>query len=123
MKLCVALLSVAAFAEAPDRFFDKRIAPILEKRCLSCHNQELNDGGISFVDRDSLLRGGRLGAAVVPGKPDQSVMIQAVRHTGEIKMPPGPKLSPKDVALLTEWVRRGAIWGTKLRGNSPDIHR
>jgi hypothetical protein len=99
----------------PARFFDSRVAPILSKRCLPCHNEELKDGGVSFVDRDSLLKTGRRGAAVVPGNPDASVMIQAIRHDGDVKMPPGPKLAARDIAILTEWVRNGAVWGTKLR--------
>jgi hypothetical protein len=99
------------------RFFDTRVAPILTRRCLGCHNEELKDGGVSFLDRDSLLRGGRRGAAVVPGDPEGSVLVQAIRHDGDVKMPPGPKLSARDVATLTDWVRNGAVWGTKLRGS------
>ena len=99
----------------PARFFDTRVAPILTKRCLGCHNQELKNGNISFLDRDSLLRGGRRGPVLVPGKPEQSLLIQTLRHDGDIKMPPGPKLSPRQIATLTEWIHLGAPWGTKLR--------
>lgn len=108
-----------AFAQASSkddvRYFDTRVAPILTKRCLGCHNQELNDGGISFLDRETLLKGGSRGPAVVPGEPEDSVLIHAVRRDGELQMPPGAKLPSRDVATLTEWVKRGAPWGTKLR--------
>lgn len=108
-----------AYAQTPSksdaRYFDQRVAPILIKRCLGCHNQELNDGGISFLDRETLLKGGSRGPAVVPGQPENSVLIHAVRHDGDFKMPPGAKLPSRDVATLTEWVKRGAPWGTKLR--------
>jgi hypothetical protein len=107
-----------AFAAQPPndaRFFDGRVAPILARRCLGCHNDQLNDGGISFENRDSLIRGGGRGAAIVPGKPEESVLIHAVRQDGNLMMPPGGKLSGKDVATLTEWIRRGAVWGTGLR--------
>ena len=119
---CLAAVSAAALAQKPakddaGRYFDKRVAPILSKRCLGCHNNDLNDGGISFLDRDSLLKGGGRGPAVVPGKPEDSVLIHAVRQDGDLKMPPGGKLSARDTAVLTEWVRRGALWGTKLRPN------
>ena len=116
---CLVVLSGAAFAQKPPtnaaRFFNARVAPILSKRCLGCHNEELKDGGISFLDRDSLLKGGSRGPALVPGKPEESVLIHAVRQEGDLKMPPGAKLSPQQIATLTEWINRGAPWGTKLR--------
>lgn len=118
----LAVLCVLAFpslaVDRPDRdvrFFDQRVAPILTRRCLGCHNDQLNNAGISFLDRDSLLKGGTRGPAIVPGKPDLSVMIEVLRHDGEIQMPPGPKLPPKEIAILTQWIQRGAIWGTRLR--------
>lgn len=97
------------------RFFDTRVAPILTKRCLGCHDQQLKGGDISFLDRDSLLKGGSRGPAIVPGKPDESLLIQALRYDGDLKMPPGIKLSSRDIATLTDWIKRGAPWGTKLR--------
>lgn len=93
-----------------ERFFDKRVAPILTRRCLPCHNRELKNGGISFLDRDTLLNG-----AVVPGKPDESALVGALRHDGEVQMPPGRKLPPKQIAILKEWIERGAVCGSKLR--------
>ena len=108
-----------AFAQVPSkagvRFFDTRVAPILTRRCLGCHNQELNDGGISFLDPQTLLKGGSRGPAVVPGQPEDSVLIHAIQRDSELQMPPGSKLSSRDVATLTEWVKRGAPWGSKLR--------
>ena len=108
-------MSVASAADKDSAFFDKRVAPILTRRCLGCHNNELNDGNISFVDRASLLKGGPHGPAVVPGNPESSVLIQAIQHTGDVRMPPGPRLSAREIAILTEWVARGAAWGKKLR--------
>jgi hypothetical protein len=102
-------------ADREQRFFDNKVAPILVKRCVGCHNQQLNNGNISFLDRDTLLKGGSRGAAIVPGKPEQSVLVDALRHEGELQMPPGPKLPSREIRVLTDWVRRGAVWGTKLR--------
>jgi hypothetical protein len=108
--------AAAAFAwEKPERYFDARVAPILTKRCLGCHNAELKNGDISFLDRESLLKGGRRGPTVVPGKPQESVLIEALRHEGELQMPPGPKLPEKEIRVLSEWIRKGAVWGSKLR--------
>ena len=102
-------------ADRDAAFFDKRVAPILTKRCLGCHNNELNDGNISFLNRTSLLKGGPRGPAVVPGQPEKSLLIRAVHHDGDVRMPPGPKLSVREISILTEWIARGAIWGKKMR--------
>jgi cytochrome c551/c552 len=121
VKLPAAYLLAALSAMAQEtpprdaRFFDRRVAPILQRRCLACHNQELRDGGLSFIDRASLLKGGTRGPAAVPGDPERSVLVRAIRHDSEPKMPPGPKLSARDIATLTEWIRRGVPWGVKLR--------
>ena len=122
MKALVLWLAVAggvAFPQKPagdgDRFFDKQVAPILAKRCLACHNNELNNGDISFLDRASLLKGGSHGPAIVPGKPAESFMITAIQYEGDLKMPPGVKLSAKEIRTLTRWIESGAAWGTKLR--------
>jgi hypothetical protein len=101
--------------ECAECFFDRRVAPILEKRCLGCHNQELKNGGISFLDRDSLLADRGRGPAIVPGKPEASVLIDTLRHDGDIQMPPGPKLPSREIGTLREWIKRGAVWGTKLQ--------
>ena len=101
-------------ASRDQQFFDTRVAPILTRRCLGCHNQQLNNGGISFLDRESLLKGARRGPAVVPGSPETSVLIQSLRHDGELQMPPGPKLPAREIRILSEWIRRGAVWGMKL---------
>ncbi|HUS05817.1 MAG TPA: c-type cytochrome domain-containing protein [Bryobacteraceae bacterium] len=120
-RIVVGLFALAPVAMAqkpvknPGRFFDSRVAPILTKRCLACHNDELNDGGISFLDRDSLLQGGQRGPAIVPGDAGKSVLMQAVRQRGELRMPPGPKLPAKEIATLTQWIEAGALWGKKLR--------
>ena len=110
------VIASPAFSQQKDiRFFDERVAPILEKRCLPCHNEELKNANISFLDGESLLSGGTYGPALVPGRPDQSLLIATLRHEGELQMPPGPKLSRKEIGVLTEWIKRGAVWGTKLR--------
>jgi hypothetical protein len=113
---CAAMFPAAAVArDRPERFFDARVAPILMKRCLGCHNEDLKNGGVSFLDRESLLQGGQRGAAIVPGEPARSVLVAALRHEGELQMPPGPKLPAKEIHVLTEWIRNGAVWGSKLK--------
>jgi hypothetical protein len=101
-------VNAVAFLLLGSAFFDSRVAPILKKRCLPCHNDELKNGNISFLDRSSLLKGGVRGPAIVPGRPEESVLIEALRHEGELQMPPGPKLPRREIRVLTEWIRRGA---------------
>ena len=109
------LLLLAFSGPDQGRFFDSKIAPILTRRCLWCHNHELDNGGIAFDDRASLLKAGRRGAAIAPGKPEESFLLEAVRHKGDVRMPPGKPLPPKEIKLLREWIAGGAQWGSKLR--------
>jgi hypothetical protein len=116
LAFCLALTS-AYPADRPgrdQRFFDARVAPILTKRCIGCHNQQLKNGNISFRDRESLLKGGRRGPAIVPGKPESSLLVQSLHHDGDLQMPPGPKLPAREIKILTDWIRRGAVWGKDL---------
>ncbi len=110
------LILVCLFAISGKQFFDDRVAPILTRHCLGCHNHELDDGDISFEDRGTLIRQRKSGGpAIIPGKPEQSALVRAIRHNGDVQMPPGKKLSAEDIAILTDWIQRGAPWGNKLR--------
>jgi hypothetical protein len=111
----VSLATAFAASAWAQQFFDERVEPILSRRCLGCHNDELKDGGVSFMGRDGLIKGGVHGPTIRPGKPDASLLIQAIRREGELKMPPGPPLPAGEVATLTEWIANGADWGAKLR--------
>lgn len=117
--ICLLALAGISMAGKPPRddarFFDDRVAPILIKNCVGCHNHELDDGNISFENRATLLKERTSGGpAVVPGKPEESPLIRAIRHDGNVQMPPGKKLLPRDITILTKWIKRGAQWGTKL---------
>jgi hypothetical protein len=111
----ISLAALFAGGAAAQNFFDDRVEPILSRRCLGCHNDELKNGGVSFMGRDGLLKGGVHGPAIRPGKPDASLLMQVIRQEGSIMMPPGPKLPDEDIATLTKWVADGAPWGSKLR--------
>ncbi len=97
-------------AVADHEFFENRIRPLLQRRCFKCHtDDELGD--LRLDSRASMLRGGASGPAVVPGDPDASLLILAVRHElPELEMPLGGKLTDQQIADLTEWVRAGAVW-------------
>src|SRR5208283_696755 len=89
------LLSFAQAAEPPTNaaeFFELQVRPVLAKNCFACHTQS-KLGGLRVDSLPSLLKGGNSGPAIVPGKPEESLLIEAVRRTHErFKMPPQGKL-------------------------------
>ena len=75
-------------------FFETNIRPILVRQCLGCHSAASQPvmGGLRLDTREAAIKGGSRGAAIVPGKPADSLLLKAVRHTaGALRMPPGPK--------------------------------
>src|SRR5580704_5050444 len=78
-------------AASPD-YFELKIRPLLATNCYSCHTDSAL-GGLRLDSRDAMLKGGSRGPSLVPGDPDKSVLIQAVRQTDpKLKMPMGSKL-------------------------------
>jgi len=121
--VAILLVFLAAAAHAADltpqklsandiQFFETKVRPILVEKCYKCHSKEADKvrGGLMLDTREGLLHGGNTGPALVPGKPGDSLMIQAIGYKDEdLQMPPkGEKLSDQQIADLTEWVRRGA---------------
>ena len=72
-------------------------------------------GGLRLDSREAMLKGGKSGPAIVPGDPEKSLLIQAVRQSGALKMPKGGRLKPDEVDALVEWVRGGAPWPARRR--------
>ena len=111
--LLVALTAAVLAAQDPKiEFFEKQVRPILVTQCYACHGPKakIAQGGLRVDYRDALLRGGHSGTAVVPGKPDESRLILAVRHAVKPAMPPWGKLKPEQIAALEQWVAQGAVW-------------
>ncbi len=96
-------------SEAID-FFESKIRPLLLNRCIECHGDSEPEGEFSLSSREGLLRGGKLGPAVVPGKPKESLLISSINHDEFLKMPPKEKLSTNELVLLSKWVSMGAPW-------------
>ena len=92
-------------------FFEKRVRSVLAENCFACHGPQAPEpmSGLRVDTRDALLQGGDRGPAVVPGKPSESRLIQAVRHQGLV-MPPNRKLTDHQVAGLEHWISLGAPW-------------
>src|ERR1700691_1219223 len=114
-----ALTLLSAFGQAPSpapasiaqdpNFFENKVRPILAENCYDCHTTA-EMGGLRVDSRERLLQGGKSGPAVMPGDPDKSLLIQAVRQSGDLKMPKGGKLRPAEIQALTDWVKSGAAW-------------
>ncbi len=111
--MSLAILGVAArgaIAGDSRSFFERRIAPILSERCAACHNGEKRGGGLELTNRESLLRGGESGPAIVPGKWDESLLLDMVGGD-EPEMPKKAKpLTPSQLADLRRWIESGAEW-------------
>ena len=94
-------------------FFENKVRPVLATHCYSCHSAEATKlkAGLRLDSRAGLLKGGDTGPAIVPGEPDESRLIQAVRYKDEdTAMPPKKRLPDAQVADLEAWVRMGSPW-------------
>lgn len=113
--LTVYVLSVPRCASAGDdlEFFEKKIRPVLVERCSKCHssNGAKPKGGLRVDRRAGLFGGGDSGVAIVPGKPDESLLIKAISWSGVVsEMPPDRRLSDSVVADFREWISNGAAF-------------
>lgn len=119
MLLHVAMTSTVCADDEPtapvisdsDRdFFEKHVRPLLVKRCFECHGGTKAEGGLSLASANGWAKGGESGTAIVPGKPNESLFIQAIQHQS-LEMPPidrGGKLPADEIAVFEKWVAMGA---------------
>ncbi|HEY5079916.1 MAG TPA: PSD1 and planctomycete cytochrome C domain-containing protein, partial [Opitutaceae bacterium] len=109
----IAATPAAPAISAPDlQFFEARIRPVLADRCYKCHSRLADKikGGLMLDTREGMLHGGDTGPAISPGKPEDSLIIDAIGYKdADLQMPPkGERLSDGEVADLTQWIRMGA---------------
>ncbi|MBK9166746.1 MAG: PSD1 domain-containing protein [Bryobacterales bacterium] len=108
--LCCFWSSAFAAEPATVEHFEKSIRPLLVEKCQACHGANAM-GGLALTSRDALLKGGAHGPALVPGKPDESLLIQVVEHShAKLRMPPQGKLDAPVLTALRDWVSAGAVW-------------
>ena len=102
---------VIAEGPAPDQveFFEKNIRPVLIEHCYECHSalSEKLKGGLLLDNREAVRKGGESGPAVVPGDPDASLVLQALRYEN-FEMPPKGKLPTEVIANFEQWIKHGA---------------
>ena len=117
LLLCTLAALSALRAEAAELpreqldFFEKKIRPMLIARCYECHSAAAKKikGGLTLDTREGLLKGGDAGPVIVPGDPEKSKLIEAVRYKNrDLQMPPKSALAPEQVRDLEQWVKLGA---------------
>jgi len=91
------------------QFFEKQVRPLLVDQCFKCHSEKSAKGGLRLDSRGALLLGGESGASIAPGKPDESLLIEAVRYES-YEMPPAKKLTDEQIDVLVKWIAMGAPW-------------
>jgi len=109
---------------ALERYFEQEVRPLLAENCFSCHGSNKQKGGLRLDSREAVLTGGEAGPAVVAGKPDESLLVEAIHYQG-LEMPPSGKLAPEKIAVLARWVSLGAPWPNRnrlARAGSISVH-
>jgi uncharacterized membrane protein/mono/diheme cytochrome c family protein len=116
---------------AKDSFYAMQIHPILDANCVTCHGEGKVKGGLRLDSYELLMRGGQYGAAVVPGKPERSLLLQRVTlPTGHKLFMPAegkPPLKPEEIALIRAWILQGAsssvatLDGVSVRAAEPAL--
>jgi cytochrome c553 len=116
----LAFCATAAFATPADDHFTNRVWPLLDRACVKCHGPEKQKGDLRLDSREAAMKGGQIGRALVPGKPEESLMLKLMRHShGDLeRMPPKDKLADAEIAEIERWIKDGAAW--PVRAAKPD---
>jgi hypothetical protein len=112
----------SAQTPAEVEHFEKKVRPILVEQCLSCHGAEQKKikGGLKLNSRADLLKGGDTGPAIMPGKPEYSLLMNVIDYDGDVKMPPKGKLKDHEIKAIEQWIRAGAPWpGGETEASKP----
>ena len=116
----IAAIVLSAFIGSPlcadeksDLLFENNIRPVLVETCFRCHGDSKISGMLRIDSREALMQGGESGAAIVPGKPEESLLIMAIKRQADVSaMPPEKEksLRPDQIAAFETWIRDGAHW-------------
>ena len=111
---------IAQFAalSPKESFFVAEVRPLLESYCWKCHNPQRRKGGFDQTSQEAMLRGGRSGPSISVGKPEESLLIAALKYENEeLQMPPKDRLSNEQIAVFERWIADGAAW-VDIRGDT-----
>ncbi len=97
----------------------KSVEPIFEEKCLPCHNQKTRSGGLSMETFEDLMKGGKNGPAIVPGKSVESRMVKMLEGTITPKMPLADELPAEEINIIKQWIDAGAPGPTKEADKEP----
>jgi len=96
-------------SEQQIQFFESKIRPLLIKHCYDCHGADEQESGLRVDTFKGIAEGGKAGSLIVPGKPEQSLLMTAVNYqVADLQMPPDEKLSKQEIADLSNWIKMGA---------------
>ena len=93
--------------------FHRHVEPLLRQNCLPCHDGKQMPAFVNLTSRSSTMARGPYGYRVVPGKPDESLIVRnlSLTHAPVKSMPPvGSRMTPEEVAILRKWIQEGAVW-------------
>lgn len=92
------------------KFFREEVQPLLKESCLRCHGEKQQKSGLRLDSRDAVLKGGQNGPAIVPKKPDESLLMKVLEYSGDIQMPPDAKLDEEKITIFKKWIEKDAPW-------------
>jgi mono/diheme cytochrome c family protein len=111
LSIGLGFVSTARALDAAQERFETKVRPVLAEHCIKCHGPDKQSSGLRLDSREALIKGGDTeGTSIVPGNPDASPLIKAIRHQGDVKMPPKSRLPEPAVVELSEWIKAGAPW-------------
>src|SRR5271156_1455361 len=100
--------------------FEKDVQPILSQKCYSCHGDDIQQSGLRLDKRQNAMRGGDYGPVIIPGKNDESKMINRNGHgNGALQRPPTGPLSTEEINLLRAWIDQGADYRMEIQEEAP----
>ncbi|QDU25369.1 Planctomycete cytochrome C [Anatilimnocola aggregata] len=110
LLLLLMTLSRGVADDAGLHLFETSVRPVLVEKCLECHGPKAQESNLRLDSREAALRGGESGPAIALDKPEQSLLLKAIRHSGQLKMPPEAKLKDAQIAAIERWIKLGAPW-------------
>ncbi len=121
LLMCAVLLAPEAAQPQPTseqiRFFEANIRPLLAEKCLKCHGGRKQWGGLRLDSREALMKGGESGAAIIPGNPDESLLIELILETDkDVRMPKDGQLTKRQIDDLGRWIEMGAPYPASTTG-------
>ncbi len=121
-SILFSLFAAGLSAQGDTDLFESRVRPVLARHCYSCHGVDKQLSGLRVDSREALVKGGKRGAALLPGSPSESLLLRAIRHeTGLTAMPIGSgKLEAAEISAIEDWIRRGAVWPASTKPATAD---